>query len=111
MSHAANAALLLGLLATVTDSAAAQATHRTNRGYVFCTTLASLQAQSRLVSSGDTEAWQRFLGDPRNQCAFTKGGLPVYVENARGIGVIRMRSEGETVWFYTYSEAVQLRGG
>jgi hypothetical protein len=28
------------------------------------------------------------------------------MENAKGLGVVKIRAEGTTVWFYTYTEAV-----
>ena len=79
----------------------------TKADYVFCSTLSAFNEQSRILVSGDKVAWAKYLNDRSNGCGFLKAGIRVYMENARGIGIIKIRPEGETVWFYTNTEAVR----
>lgn len=76
---------------------------KTRAGYIACLTLSDFNEQSELLASGDEAAWQEFLMD--SSCISLKGGVVVYMQNAKGLGVIKIRPEGSTVWFYTYTEA------
>ena len=105
MRHAAMFAALAML--TFAPPILAQATHVTNADYAFCLTLEKFNAQSQILASGDRAAWTRFMTNPLNGCAITRAGVRVYTANAKGLGVIRIRIEGETTWLYTYSEAVR----
>lgn len=98
------------MLASVLLALAAPASAQTPRwvtkaDYVFCATLQELKEQTRILVSGDREAWMAYLRN--SSCAFTKAGARVYMENAPGIGIIKIRTPGSTVWFYTATEAVR----
>jgi len=100
--------LLLPLGATGLE---AQTVRVTRSGYIFCTTLEKFREQSSLRVSGDQAAWRSFMENQSNGCAVLREGIRVYVESAgiRNLGVMRIRPEGTTVWFYTNSEAVPSR--
>jgi hypothetical protein len=93
--------LLIALLVPV--SAVASNPRITIGGYVFCASLEEFREQSRL--SRDRAAWNQYM--QYSSCNILAGGTSVYVESARGLGVIRIRPTGSTVWFYTNSEAVR----
>ena len=100
-------ALSIALLAGPTVGHVQPAPYVTKRGYVFCTTLNAFNTQSKLLVSGDREAWTKYMTNPINGCASLKEGIPVYMENAKGIGIVKIRREGETDWVYTNTEAVR----
>lgn len=94
----------LGLLFATPSSA--QQLYTTKSGYTFCISLRSFNEQSKLLSSGDRVAWQAYLDNKTNGCGILRAGLRVYMENAKGLGIIKIRPQGQTTWVYTYTEAI-----
>lgn len=107
-------ALLIVSLPMIARPTEAQSPGVTRADHIFCVSLENYHRQSEILASGDREAWGRFIENPRNQCAVLKAGIRVYVSGVgglRNIGIVRMRPEGETVDFYTATEAVRRTGG
>lgn len=98
--------LALSTYALGSSRADAQGLTRTTKGgYVACASLSDFNEQSELLASGDRAAWTAFL--MQSSCVPLKAGVKVYVGSAKGLGVIKIRPVGSTVWFYTYTEATR----
>ncbi len=97
------ASLLISLIAAL--EAEAQAIYRTKDGYIGCLSRADFSEQTSILVSGDRVAWARFIQN--SSCVFLRAGVEVYMENARGLGVIKIRPRGSTVWIYTNTEAIR----
>ena len=82
------------------------ATHVTVENYVACVSRADFDEQFDLAMN-DLQAWRRFMGS--SSCVVTRAGVPIFRRNARGLGVIQIRVEGETTWIFTVSEAARMR--
>ncbi len=102
--HAPCVALLLLSLVAAPESEA-QTTYRTKDGYVGCISRADFNEQTSLLVSGDRVAWAEFIQN--SSCVILRAGVEVYMENAPGIGVIKIRRRGSTLWIYTNTEAVR----
>ena len=81
------------------------ATHVTVEGYVACVSRADYDDQFDFLN--DRVAWTRFIAN--STCVITRGGVPVFIRNARGLGTIQMRVEGQTAWVFTVTEAARRR--
>jgi hypothetical protein len=97
------APLLISLIAE--PEAHAQTTYRTRDGYVGCISRADFNEQTSLLVSGDRVAWAGFIQN--SSCVILRAGVEVYMENAPGLGVIKIRRRGSTVWIYTNTEAIR----
>ncbi len=82
------------------------ATHVTVENYVACVSRADFDEQFDLAMN-DLKAWTRFMAS--SSCVVTRAGVPIFRRNARGLGVIQIRVEGETTWLFTVSEAARMR--
>ena len=81
------------------------ATHVTVQGYVACVSRTDFDAQFDFLN--DRVAWSRFIAN--SSCVITRAGIPIFTKNARGLGVIQIRVEGETAWIFTVTEAARRR--
>jgi hypothetical protein len=97
--------LLCAILLLIPSAAPAQTVYTTVADHIFCASLEEYNTQMKLLVSGDRVAWDRYL--QKSNCRVLKAGVKVYVENAKGIGIIRIRPAGQTVWFYTSSGAIR----
>ena len=97
------ALLLISLVAA--PESEAQTTYRTRDGYVGCISRAAFNEQTSLLVSGDRVAWARFIQN--SGCVVLRAGVEVYMANAPGLGVIKIRPRGSTVWIYTNTEAIR----
>jgi hypothetical protein len=101
-------AVLVAILPIAIGSAISQSsTYRTIADHVACATLESYKEQLALAVSGDKQAWASYLGDRMNGCIFLRANLEVYVANAPGLGIIKIRLKGSPVWIYTSTQAVR----
>jgi hypothetical protein len=91
------------------DDPQSQRVYYTNEGIVACIARTDFDRQLEISVSGDAEAWYRFVRSARSTCVFLRDGLPVYRENAKGIGVIKIRPVGQTGSLYAFSGAVRSR--
>lgn len=99
-------AIALGLMLTLAAPASGSAqTHTTVEGYAACILRSDFDDFTDILSSGDREAAAQFLQN--STCIILRSGVGVYRRNAKGLGVIQIRPAGQTVWLYTYMEAVR----
>lgn len=99
----------LFMAASVAEAQSTRAT-TTKSGYVACLSLEKFREQMDLSISGDRQAWTRFMENRLNGCVVLRAGVRVHwrgVSGWRNIGIIQIRPAGETVWFYTNTEAVR----
>lgn len=96
----------IAVAAAAPSAAFAQAPYHTNADYVACLTLDAFNEQGEILASGDQSAWTAYIADRSNGCVFLRAGIPVYVGYAKGLGIIKIRPAGKTLWLYTASEAV-----
>jgi hypothetical protein len=100
-------ALLLALVALPSAALAQSRTYRTHSGYVGCLTLTEFNEQSDLLASGDKNAWASYIAS--HNCTILKAGIEVYMQNAKGLGIIKIRPKGTDIWIYTNTETVAER--
>lgn len=100
--------LAAGLLLATVVPLHAQQMGKTNAGYPACATRAALDEFTDLLEAGDKEAAGKYLADRSHRCVILNANLKVYVGDDKGLGHIKIRLAGETLWMYTLTEAVTL---
>jgi hypothetical protein len=77
----------------------------TKGGHMFCRLRTDWDKGLDIVAFRDQVDLRRHV--QTSTCGITRAGERVYKDNARGIGVIKIRPVGQETWFFTFTEAVR----